>query len=177
MSKFLALVLRHDPARIGLELDGDGWADIDDLLLRARQHGMTMTEPDLRHIVATNSKQRFVLDDARRRIRANQGHSIAVDLGLQPLDPPDRLFHGTAHRTVAAIERAGLLPMQRQHVHLSADAATARVVGARHGAPVVFVVNALRMNTDGHAFFRSANGVWLVAEVPAIYLARLEDSA
>jgi putative RNA 2'-phosphotransferase len=170
ISKFLALVLRHEPERIGLELDDRGWADVDALLARSAAHGMTFTEDDLRRVVATNPKQRYLLDEDRRRIRANQGHSVVVDLGLEPTTPPVELYHGTARRNLEAILAGGLDRMQRRHVHLSGDVETATTVGARHGTPVVLLVAAGTMHTDGHQFFRSENGVWLVAHVPPTYL-------
>lgn len=174
LSKFLSLILRHDPGRVGLELDSEGWADVDALLAAARRHSMRMTEADLRRVVATNSKRRFSLDDSNRRIRANQGHSIDVDLGLVAVEPPPELLHGTAQRSLPSILANGLEPRSRRHVHLSLDVATATAVGRRHGSPAVLVVDARRMVDDGYEFFVSANGVWLTASVPTKYL-RVHD--
>ncbi len=168
-SKFLSLVLRHQPEVIGLELDDAGWADIDRLIALAQPH-RPLTRALIDAVVANNSKQRFAISEDGRRIRANQGHSIDIALGLQPVAPPVRLYHGTATRFVEAIRREGLDKRSRQHVHLSADAGTATHVGARHGKPVVLVVHADAMAAAGYAFFRSANGVWLTDAVPAAFI-------
>jgi putative RNA 2'-phosphotransferase len=170
VSKFLSLVLRHQPERIGLALDPQGWADIDVVIARAGAHGMALTREEIIRIVATSDKQRFALDSAGRRIRANQGHSIDINLGLEPREPPPVLFHGTAEANLAAIRAEGLKPGRRQHVHLSLDAVTATAVGQRHGRPVVLQVAAGRMWSAAHAFFLSDNGVWLTAAVPAEFI-------
>jgi putative RNA 2'-phosphotransferase len=169
-SKFLSLVLRHQPESIGLALDANGWADIDALIARAGVHGVVLTRELIAEIVATSDKQRFALDPARNRIRANQGHSVEIDLGLQPIEPPAILFHGTAATTVPAIRAGGLKPGERQHVHLSPDEATAVKVGQRHGKPVVLRVFAGKMWGQGSPFFRSANGVWLTPAVPPEFI-------
>ncbi|MEL6643741.1 MAG: RNA 2'-phosphotransferase [Pseudomonadota bacterium] len=168
-SKFMSLVLRHDPGSVGLQLDGSGWAAIDDLV--ARSNGR-LTDQTVREIVATNDKQRFAISDDGMRIRANQGHSVEVDLGLAPVTPPETLYHGTSQRALDAILREGLKRMSRQHVHLSSDVTTATVVGQRHGKPVVLSVAAGQMHRAGIAFFQSANGVWLVTEVDQKYLSQ-----
>lgn len=170
VSRFLSLILRHDPGRIGLTLDAQGWADVTDLLDALRRHGMSIDRATLERIVATNPKQRFALSEDGQRIRANQGHSIAIDLALPSIPPPETLYHGTAARFVAAIRREGLQKRRRQHVHLSADETTALTVGQRHGAPVVLAVRAAAMAADGYVFFHSANGVWLTDHVPPQYL-------
>lgn len=170
LSKFLSRVLRHDPASIGVTLDAQGWADVDALLEGARRAGVPLTREALERVVAENDKQRYALSDDGRRIRANQGHSIPVDLGLEPVAPPEHLYHGTADRFVAAIRHDGLLPRRRTHVHLSPDEATAARVGARHGRPVVLTIDAGRMQRDGHVFYLSDNGVWLTERVPSEYL-------
>lgn len=170
-SKFLSLVLRHKPDTIGLELDSEGWADLGRLIDLAKAHGTPLDLQLVREIVSTSDKQRFRLSADGSKIRANQGHSVQVDLKLTPCLPPDVLFHGTASRFIAAIRERGLVPGARQHVHLSASRATAVEVGKRHGSPVVLVVHALAMHRHGHAFFRSENGVWLTAAVPNEYLA------
>lgn len=175
VSKFLSLVLRHEPECIGLSLDEAGWASIDELLRLAAAAGQEITRDVLLEIVATSDKQRFALSPDGERIRANQGHSISIDLGLAPVAPPRLLFHGTASRFLESILANGLRPGARQHVHLSADDATARRVGQRHGSPVVLRVDAAAMHAGGHAFYRSANGVWLTAAVPPRYLERCAE--
>lgn len=170
VSKFLSLVLRHRPGRIGLVLDAQGWADIDALIARAGEHGMALTREEILDVAATSDKQRFALDDSRRRIRANQGHSVDVDLGLEPREPPAVLYHGTAETNLAAIRIEGLKPGRRQHVHLSPNAATATAVGQRHGRPVVLRVAAGRMWAAGFELYRSENGVWLTDAVPPEFI-------
>jgi putative RNA 2'-phosphotransferase len=160
-SKRLSYVLRHAPGSVGVALDAAGWTDVDALLA-----ALGWTRAELEHVVATNDKRRFALDDTGERIRASQGHSLAVDLGYVAEVPPPVLFHGTAQRNVAAIEAEGLRPGRRHAVHLSPDEVTARRVGARHGRPVVLRVDAEGMARDGAVFTRSANGVWLVDAVP-----------
>jgi putative RNA 2'-phosphotransferase len=170
VSKFLSLVLRHKPERIGLALDDKGWADVGKLIDRAGAHGVALTRDLIAEIVATSDKQRFALDPAGRRIRANQGHSIAVDLDLSPTVPPAVLFHGTAKKSLRFIRDEGLKRGRRQHVHLSPDEATAVKVGRRHGRPVVLRIAAARMAAAGHAFFLSTNGVWLTDCVPREFI-------
>jgi putative RNA 2'-phosphotransferase len=165
-SKRLSYVLRHAPGSIGLTLDAAGWADVDALLA-----ALGWTRAELERVVATNDKRRFALDENGTRIRASQGHSVAVDLGYAARTPPPVLFHGTAERNVPAIEAEGLRPGRRHAVHLSPDEVTARRVGARHGRPVVLRVDAAGMAATGAAFTRSANGVWLVDAVPPAFLA------
>jgi putative RNA 2'-phosphotransferase len=174
ISKLLSLVLRHEPGRIGITLDPSGWVAIDQLLAACARNGTAISRDELEAVVAANPKQRFAIDPGGTLIRANQGHSVEVDLGLEPLAPPPMLFHGTARRSLGPILAQGLVPMARQHVHLSADVATATNVGGRHGAPVVLEVAAGAMHADGHPFFRSASGVWLVAHVPAGFLRQIE---
>jgi putative RNA 2'-phosphotransferase len=169
-SKFLSLVLRHEPRRIGLALSADGWAEVAELIERAAAHGMPLTRELIAQIVATSDKQRFALDADGLRIRANQGHSVDVELGLEARQPPAILFHGTAETSVAAIRAEGLKPGARQHVHLSPDAATATRVGQRHGKPRVLRVHAGELAATGAAFFLSANGVWLTDAVPPAYI-------
>jgi len=176
-SKFLSLVLRHRPVKIGLALDGQGWADIGELIDRARASGMELTRELIAEIVATSDKQRFAIDATEERIRANQGHSIAVDLKLEPRKPPAILFHGTAEKSLGAIQVEGLKRGRRQHVHLSPDEATAIKVGRRHGRPVVLRIAAARMADAGHAFFLSTNGVWLTDCVPSEFIAFPNEKA
>jgi putative RNA 2'-phosphotransferase len=170
-SKFLSLILRHKPEEIGLVLDAEGWADVDTLIALANAKGTPLTRELVQLVVDTSDKKRFALDAGGNRIRANQGHSTPVDLKLAPQVPPDRLYHGTATRFVAAIREQGLLAQSRQHVHLSATVDVATNVGARHGKPHILVVNAGEMHCDGLAFYLSANGVWLTDMVPAKYIA------
>jgi putative RNA 2'-phosphotransferase len=170
VSKFLSLVLRHQPERIGLVLDGQGWADIDAVVAQAGTHGMALTREEILHVVALSDKQRFALDDTGRRIRANQGHSIDIDLGLEPREPPPVLFHGTAEANLAAIRAEGMKAGRRQYVHLSSDAATATAVGQRHGRPIVLRVAAGRMWSAGFELYLSANGVWLTDAVPPEFI-------
>ncbi|WP_394843549.1 RNA 2'-phosphotransferase [Pendulispora brunnea] len=170
MSKFLSYVLRHAPGSIGVVLDSNGWAEIDQLLERCRAHGKPISRETLETIVATSAKQRYAISEDGRRVRANQGHSIEVDLGYMPVDPPEVLFHGTVTSSVDAIRAGGLQKMNRHHVHLSADIETARHVGMRRGKPVVLRIAAGRMHRDGHVFFRSDNGVWLTESVPQDYI-------
>lgn len=173
ISKFLSKHLRHEPEGLGLELAPGGWVAVQDLLAGCARKGMRLTRAELEEVVANNSKQRFSFDETGERIRANQGHSVEVDLQLQPVAPPERLYHGTGHRSADAIEASGLKKMARHHVHLSPDVETATVVGRRHGRPVLFEVDAAAMHRDGHPFYRSENGVWLTDEVPPRYLRRL----
>jgi putative RNA 2'-phosphotransferase len=169
-SKFLSLVLRHRPEHIGVTLDGAGWVAVDELLAAARRSGFALDRATLERVVAENDKRRFAFSADGTRIRASQGHSVGVDLGLEARAPPDVLFHGTAARFLDSIRSKGLKPGSRTHVHLSADEATARTVGRRHGSPVVLRVDAGAMHRDGHEFYRSENGVWLAQAVPARYL-------
>jgi putative RNA 2'-phosphotransferase len=169
-SKFMSLILRHDPSAAGIALDESGWAVIEELLAGMSTHGHCISRDDLMKVVQSDTKQRYAVSDDGLRIRANQGHSIAVELGLAPRTPPELLYHGTGHRFVEAIRRQGLRPMSRQHVHLSLDVETATTVGRRHGSPVVYRIAAGEMARRGFVFFLSANGVWLVDHVPAEFL-------
>ncbi|WP_438486988.1 RNA 2'-phosphotransferase [Streptomyces sp. S186] len=168
ISKYLAKHLRHAPERIGLVLDAQGWVPVTELIDAAARHGFPFSRAELEAVVADNDKQRYTLEDDR--IRANQGHSVRVELGLVPAAPPAFLFHGTVARSIAAIREEGLRPMSRHAVHLSPDRETATRVGARRGKPVVLTVNAGAMHRAGHVFHLSANGVWLTAQVPPEFL-------
>ena len=170
MSRFLSLVLRHKPEEIGLQLDGEGWVDIGELVEKARAHGQMLDRDTVDRIVATSDKQRFALSRDGRRIRANQGHSVDIDLALPVQMPPAELFHGTAVSNLGSIRATGLHAGSRRHVHLSPDEETAIKVGARHGRPVVLVVASAAMHAAGHAFYRSENGVWLPAAVPVGFI-------
>jgi putative RNA 2'-phosphotransferase len=168
VSKYLSKHLRHQPERIGLTLDEGGWVEIDTLIAAAVAHGFRFTRQELDHVVAANDKRRFAIDGAR--IRASQGHSVDVDLGLAPATPPPYLYHGTVARALGAIRAEGLRPMNRHDVHLSPDRETATRIGARRGRPLVLSVDAGAMHRDGHVFHVSANGVWLTKAVPPQYL-------
>jgi putative RNA 2'-phosphotransferase len=168
-SKFLALVLRHDPAAAGITLDGEGWADVGALLAGMAAKGHVLSGEQLRELVAADSKGRYALSGDGGRIRAVQGHSIDVELNLKARMPPAVLFHGTATRFREAIKAEGLLRRSRRYVHLSADRETAVSVGQRHGKPWVIEIDAARMHAEGVEFFLSENGVWLVESVPARY--------
>jgi putative RNA 2'-phosphotransferase len=170
-SKFLSLVLRHQPETIGVTLDPEGWIAIDELLIAAAAHGTPITRGLLDEVVASSDKQRFAISADGARIRANQGHSVEVDLKLSLVEPLEELFHGTVAKFLDSIRLSGLIKGARQHVHLSADRITAEKVGQRRGQPVILGVAAGRMQRDGHHFYRSENGVWLVDAVPAEYLA------
>lgn len=172
VSKYLSRHLRHEPERLGITLEPGGWVRVDELLRACARRSFPLSEDELREVVAGNDKRRFSFDDAGTRIRANQGHSVDVDLGLEAADPPPVLFHGTAERNLAAILAQGLERRGRHHVHLSLDVETATRVGARHGRPVVLEVAAAAMAAAGHDFFVTANGVWLTDAVPPRYLRR-----
>lgn len=169
-SKFLSLVLRHQPEQIGLTLDGEGWALVDDLVRLSVASGTALDRDTIERIVAGSDKQRFALSVDGLRIRANQGHSVKVSLNLAPISPPDILYHGTATRFMSSIKAEGLHPGSRLQVHLSADSEVAHQVGARHGKPLVLHVDAKAMSSEGHLFYRSENGVWLTETVPAKYI-------
>jgi putative RNA 2'-phosphotransferase len=168
-SKFLAYVLRHDPAAIGITLDGAGWIRVDDLMAAVGRHGRPLSAQTLRQVIHAPGKRRFEIRDGL--IRAAQGHSVPVDLGLASAEPPAALFHGTVARSLPGILAEGLQPGRRTHVHLSADQATATAAGARRGRPVVLRVDAAGMRAAGHEFLRAANGVWLTAGVPSAFIA------
>jgi putative RNA 2'-phosphotransferase len=171
-SKLLSYVLRHRPDSIGLALDANGWADTMELLACLAAHGKPVDRTLLERVVADNDKQRFAFSEDGSRIRASQGHSIAVDLQLRQAEPPAVLYHGTASRFLKAILASGLKAGARHHVHLSADVRTAMRVGARHGFPAVLRVDAARMHADGIPFYQSDNGVWLTGEVKPKYLSQ-----
>jgi putative RNA 2'-phosphotransferase len=169
-SKYLSLVLRHQPSAAGIALDENGWVAVEDLLHGARNNGVQLSYDELCEIVDTNEKKRFVFDESGRRIRANQGHSVNVDLELAETTPPPMLYHGTTERFLESIQKEGLQKMNRHHVHLSADTGTAHRVGMRRGKVIILEVDAKRMNSEGFTFYQSKNGVWLVDHVPPRYL-------
>ncbi|MBW4620161.1 MAG: RNA 2'-phosphotransferase [Cyanosarcina radialis HA8281-LM2] len=175
ISKYLSKHLRHSPERIGLELAEGGWVEVEELLSACRKHEFKISLEELNEVVSKNDKKRFSFDATRTRIRANQGHSVEVDLQLEPVDPPDVLYHGTGERSVKLILTTGLEKMSRHHVHLSKDIATAKAVGMRHGRPAIFTVDARAMSEADYLFYCSDNGVWLVDRVPPEYL-QLIDS-
>ena len=168
-SRFLSLILRHKPEAIGIELDEHGWANVDELI-----EGIRRTRPFnremLEEIVRTDEKGRYSFNGDGTLLRANQGHSVSVDVELPVADPPEFLYHGTGEKSVASIDRQGLLPRTRLYVHLSGDRETAHKVGSRHGKPVIYTVLSGEMARAGIRFYRSVNGVWLVKAVPAQYL-------
>ena len=169
-SKFLSYVLRHHPEVIGLQLDANGWANTEELLLKANQHHHAVTFEELTLIVENNDKKRFLFSDSNKRIRANQGHSVQVDLQLTPGIPPDELYHGTALQNLDSIQKQGLIKGSRHQVHLSADKETAKMVSMRYGKPVVLLIHAKQMHADGQAFYLSENGVWLTDSVSPYYI-------
>ena len=170
-SKFISLVLRHNPQVVGITLDEHGWADVQDLIEGInRSEGHFLDMDTLGEIVRTDEKQRYSFNEGHTLIRANQGHSIPVDVELEQKTPPDILWHGTGEKYVSSIDKQGLIPKSRLYVHLSGDADTARKVGQRHGKPVIYTVDAAAMHADGYTFYRSVNGVWLTKNVPAKYL-------
>jgi putative RNA 2'-phosphotransferase len=170
LSKFLSFVLRHKPDSIGISLDSQGWVLVDELIAKSQAAGSHFTREELLQVVSTSDKKRFSLSPDACMIRAAQGHSVTVDLGLTPREPPAILYHGTATRFVASILVEGLKPKSRQQVHLSLDEATAQRVGERHGKPTILKVDALRMHQQGFKFFLADNGVWLIDQVPPEFL-------
>lgn len=169
-SKFLSLVLRHRPDSIGLALDEQGWVDIGELINASAKHGRKLDLDLILRVVHENDKQRFALCPEARRIRANQGHSVPVELQLEPTKPPDILYHGTVAPFLDSIRASGLIRGVRQHVHLAADIGTATIVGKRRGEPVILEIAAGRMHANGLPFYLSQNGVWLTDHVPPEYL-------
>ena len=170
ISKFISLILRHKPEVIGIQLDLHGWAQTDELITGICKTYPTFSMTQLETIVNTDNKQRYSFSEDKSKIRANQGHSINIDLELVPVTPPTVLYHGTAEKYVASIEAEGLISKSRQYVHLSADIETAVTVGSRHGSPVIYEVAAEDMNKYGYEFYLSENKVWLTRKVPAQYL-------
>lgn len=168
-SRYLSLILRHKPEVIGVTLDEHGWADVEEII-----EGINRTQPFdmelLEEIVRTDNKQRYSFNEDKTKIRANQGHSVPVDVELEEVMPPEILWHGTGEKYVESIEKMGLIPKSRLYVHLSSDEETAVKVGSRHGKPVVYQVEAGLMAKEGYVFYRSVNGVWLTKEVPVRFL-------
>ncbi|MBD2384096.1 RNA 2'-phosphotransferase [Cylindrospermum sp. FACHB-282] len=173
ISKFLSKYLRHTPNAIGIKLNSGGWVAVDELLIACTKNKFPITRQELQVVVDSNDKQRFSFDSTGTLIRANQGHSVEIDLQLEPAVPPDVLYHGTGCKSVESILQTGLSKMLRHHVHLSRDIATARTVGSRHGNPIVFAVDSKAMHQMGYIFYCSDNGVWLVDQVPPEYLQKI----
>ena len=172
-SKFVSLILRHKPETIGIQLDEHGWANVEELIAGiSKTH--EINREILEKIVRTDNKQRFTFNEDKTKIRANQGHSIPVDVELPEAVPPDRLWHRTGAKYVASIDQQGLIPRSRLYAYLSSDVATATKVGSRHGKPVIYIVKTKEMHDDGYKFYLSKNGVWLTKEVPVIYLVKAE---
>lgn len=170
-SKFISLILRHKPETIGISLDEHGWADVDELIAGiSRMH--EFNRDILEEIVRTDEKQRYSFNEDKTLIRANQGHSIPVDVELDEVEPPAELWHGTGEKYVSSIDEQGLIPKSRLYVHLSKDKETAVKVGKRHGKPVLYIVKADEMCKDGYKFYLSRNGVWLTKKVPVKYLVK-----
>ena len=168
-SKYMSLILRHKPDAIGITLDEHGWANVDELIAGIAKDNEFNMEI-LEEIVRTDEKQRYSFNEDKTLIRANQGHSIPVDVELEEKEPPEILYHGTGEKYVASIDAQGLIPKSRLYVHLSKDEETAVKVGSRHGKPVIYIVKAKQLHDDGYKFFISANNVWLTKEVPVKYL-------
>ncbi|MFT6334824.1 MAG: putative RNA 2'-phosphotransferase [Halioglobus sp.] len=170
ISKLLSLALRHKPEALGLTLDKNGWARVDDVLNGLEVKGKKVDFLLLQMVVEENNKKRFSFNEAGDKIRANQGHSVNVDVELKEVDPPEVLYHGTVEKYLDLIKRNGLKSMNRQHVHLSHETATAENVGRRRGNPLILKVSAQKMAADGYKFYLSENGVWLTDHVPAKYV-------
>lgn len=172
IGKFISLILRHDPQKIGLKLDANGWADVDELITKSAKHRVEFTREELDEIVSTNNKQRYSYNANATCIRANQGHSINIDLELKPTSPPPFLYHGTPENFVSIIKQEGIKAMNRQYVHLSADKETATKVGQRRGKPYIFTILSEKMYKDGIVFYQAANGVWLTDYVDPKYFSK-----
>ena len=171
ISKFLSLVLRHQPDYIGLHLNENGWADVNELIEKSKLKNLNFSFEELEEIVVTNDKQRFAFNEDKSKIRANQGHSVkTVDLQLQAVQPPTLLYHGTVAKFMQSIRANGLQKRSRQHVHLSEDKDTATKVGSRRGIPVILKIRAIDMHQKGYEFYRSENNVWLTDNVPVEFI-------
>ena len=174
LGRFLSLVLRHNPAAAYIGLDENGWADVDSLLAGCNRAGRKIDRETLERIVRENSKQRYKFNEDHTRIRASQGHSVAVDVEMRECAPPEWLYHGTTSRSLESIRSEGIKKGSRQHVHLSRDTETATQVGQRHGKPLLLRVSAAAMHRDSHKFWLSENGVWLCEHVPLAYVTQVE---
>ena len=169
-SRFLSLILRHKPETINLQLDNEGWLNVNELIEKSNKHGELLDFGMLEYIVNNSDKQRFTFNDDKSKIRANQGHSIEVELDLQEKIPPTILYHGTVDKFVDSIRNSGIEKRSRNHVHLSAETETAIKVGSRKGTPVILTVNSGQMYKDGYKFYQSKNDVWLIDFVPKEYI-------
>lgn len=170
ISKFLSLILRHQPEVIGLNLDENGWVSVEKLIKACADYGKPFTSTELREVVETNDKKRFAFDETETKIRASQGHSIELEIEFEEKIPPKILYHGTAEENIGVIFAEGLKKMNRHHVHLSSETETAVTVGTRYGKPVIFEIDTVTMTAEGFEFYVSANGVWLVESVPPKFL-------
>jgi len=170
ISKLMSYVLRHNPAELDLDMDEQGWVSVEQLIDNARSKGKTISLDLVKEVVITNDKKRFSISEDGKRVRANQGHSITIDLSLKAVTPPSVLLHGTATKNLDSIMKQGLNKMNRHHVHLSENKSTALAVGTRYGKPILLKIDAERMADDGFEFYRSENDVWLVELVPAEYI-------
>ncbi len=173
VSKFISLILRHKPETIGITLDEHGWANVEELIDGVNKANHDLDMERLERIVAEDEKQRYSFNADKTLIRANQGHSIPVDVELETVTPPEILYHGTGEKYSASIDEQGLIPKSRLYVHLSGDIETAKKVGSRHGKPVIYIVKSGNMQKDGIIFYRSVNGVWLTKTVPPQYLEKM----
>lgn len=174
LSKFLSLVLRHKPEEVGIELDPNGWTNVKELIQKMNSHGKQIDLETLEIIIETNNKRRFSFNGDKSLVRANQGHSVEVDLGYSTKVPPKKLFHGTGAKYVESIYETGIQKRNRHHVHLSKDVETAISVGQRHGKAVIFEILSHEMFKEGFEFFESENGVWLTDEIPVRFMRRIE---
>jgi putative RNA 2'-phosphotransferase len=170
LGRFISLILRHKPETIGIKIDENGWAYVDELLKGINKSGKKINRDILDRIVEENNKKRYSYNEDKTKIRANQGHSVKVDVELKEVEPLEKLYHGTAARFLDSIRKDGLIKQGRLHVHLSGDEKTAFSVGKRHGKPEVLIINAQAMFEDGYKFYLSENGVWLVESVPVKYI-------
>lgn len=170
ISKFLSFILRHKPDELGITLDEHGWTSVAVLLEKINRNHDSLSLDELEYVVATNAKKRFAFNEDKTKIRANQGHSVNIDLALQPKEPPTLLYHGTVEKFMEAIKATGLQKRSRQHVHLSADKETATNVGSRRGKPIILTIKSGEMYAKNYTFYQSENGVWLTDEVPVVFI-------
>lgn len=170
ISKYMSLILRHKPEVIGICIDEHGWANVEKLIQGIAKNNPGFNMEALEEIIKTDNKQRYSFNDDKTLIRANQGHSIQVDVELEEKEPPNVLYHGTGEKYVTSIDKNGLIPKSRLYVHLSRDIETARAVGKRHGKEIIYSVNSAQMHKDGYKFYLSKNGIWLTKKVPMKYL-------
>ena len=170
ISKLLSKILRHQPDLIDIQLDENGWVDVSILFQNLAKHQTPISFEQLKEVVDTNNKKRFSFNEDFSKIRANQGHSVEVDLALQVQTPPNILYHGTLEKNLDSIFEKGLSKMNRHHVHLSADTETAQKVGMRHGKPIILTIESKKMYDQGYVFYLSENQVWLTDSVPSEFI-------